>query len=86
MFNLVERYINNMNINDVNRFATSKNINLSEDELTFTYNFIKKNYKDFFKNPQVFSLDRYKDNYSKENFIKIDKVYKEYKNKYYKFL
>lgn len=86
MYNLIERYINKMNIEDINNFAKSKNINLSNEELSFTYNFIKKNYQDMLKNPQVFSLDRYKNNYSIENYNKINKVYEEYKNKYYRFL
>ena len=75
-----------MTIDDVSNFAISKNINLSEQELTFTYNFIKKNYKEFFKNPKMFDIERYKNSYTKENFSKITKVYNEYLSKYSNYL
>ena len=86
MLNIIEKYINSMNIEDVNKFALSPNIHLSEEELSFTYNFIKKNYKDFFNNPNVFDIDRYKNNYSNENFIKVKNVFIEYLSKYKKYL
>ncbi len=86
MFNLIERYINNMSKDDVNKFALSKNIQLSESELNFTYEFIKKNYKNMLGNPKLFELERYKNNYSKENFSKITKVYQEYFQRYSNYL
>ena len=86
MFNIIERYINNMSVDDIRNFATSKDINLTEDELTFTYNFVKKNYRDFLKNPKVFDIRRYKNNYSEENFNKISKVWNEYYNRYSSYL
>ncbi|MBQ8902012.1 MAG: hypothetical protein IJY87_02970 [Bacilli bacterium] len=86
MFNFIERYINNMTKDDVNKFALSKNIELSENELTFTYEFIKKNYKNMLGNPKLFDIERYKNNYSKENFSKITKVYQEYFQRYSNYL
>ena len=86
MFNIIERYINKMTKEDINNFAKSKNINLSIQELDFTYDFVKKNYKNFFQNPKVFNIDRYKDHYTEENFSKITKVYQEYMQKYANYL
>ncbi len=86
MFNIIERYINKMTKEDIKTFALSKNIDLSSAELDFTYDFVKKNYKNFFANPKVFNIERYKDNYSKENFSKITKVYQEYTQKYANYL
>ena len=86
MFNFIERYINNMTKDDVNKFALSKNIELSENELSFTYEFIKKNYKNMLGNPKLFDIERYKNNYSKENFSKITKVYQEYFQRYSNYL
>ena len=86
MFNIIERYIKMMSKEDVNKFALKKNINLNEQELDFTYNFIKKNYKDYFNNPKVFDLERYRNIYTEENFSKITKVYKEYTQKYNNYL
>lgn len=86
MFNIIERYIGKMNKEDINNFAKSKNIFLSENELDFTYNFVKKNYKEYFSNPKLFNLERYQNYYTKENFSKITKVYQEYTKKYANYL
>jgi len=86
MFNIIERYINMMTKEDVNNFAIKKNIILSESELDFTYTFIKKNYKTFLQNPKLLDLERYKNNYTKENFSKITKVFQEYFQKYSNYL
>lgn len=83
---LIERFINNMTIQDVNNFALSKGANLSESELNFTYNFIKTNYKTILGNPKLLDLDRYKNNYTKENFEIISKVFQEYYQKYSRYL
>ncbi len=86
MFNLIERYINRMTKEDINNFAISKDIHLSNEELDFTYDFVKKNYQSFLANPQLFNIERYKDHYTKENFSKITKVFSEYFQKYSNYL
>lgn len=86
MRNIIERYIMRMTKEDINNFAINKDINLSEEELEFTYNYLKKNYKDILSNPRLFDLNRYQNMYSKENFSKITKVYQEYFNKYSYYL
>lgn len=86
MFNIVDSYMRNLSITDVDNFAKKKNVNLSEEELQFTYSFIKKNYKEMLQNPKLFNIDRYKAKYSPENFDKIKKVFTEYFSKYHRFL
>ena len=86
MFNLIENYLSKISKDDIRNFALSKDINLSDNELDFTYDFFKKNYHNVLKNPQLFDLNRYKDNYTKENFSKITKVYQEYYQKYSNYL
>ena len=86
MYSLIERYMNKITKEDVNSFALKKNIFLSEDELTFTYDFIKKNWDKILSNPNVLNLNRYKDKYSEENFIKISGLFKEYYSKYRMFI
>ena len=86
MFNLIEMYIKKMTKEDISNFAKSKEIDLSNEELDFTYNFVKRNYKDFLGNPKLLDLNRYKNNYSQENFNKIVKVYQEYTQKYANYL
>ena len=86
MFNLIERYIIRMTKEDVNNFALSKNIYFSDEELTFTYDFIKKKYKNMLKSPNLFDINRYEGHYTKENFSKITKVLNEYTQKYINYL
>lgn len=71
---------------DVNNFAISKNVNLSEEELTFTYEFIKKNWEQIIKNPNLLKLERYESKFSPENFTKIKKLFNEYSARYKAFL
>lgn len=86
MFVLIERYINNMSIHDLNNLAISKGIGLSKDELEFSYNYIKKNWKNVLSNYSLFDFDKYKEKYSDENFFKIKKLIKEYTLKYGSYL
>ena len=79
MFNIIGAYINKLTKDDVNKFATSKGATLSNEELEFTYSFIKKNWKDILKNPSIFDIERYSKYYSNDNFIKIKQVFNEYK-------
>lgn len=71
---------------DINNFALKKNIYLSENELTFTFEFVKKNWNQILSNPNMLNIDRYKNIYSEENFNKIKILFNEYYSKYHKFL
>ncbi len=86
MFNIIERYIDKMNVEDIRNFATQKDIPLTDSELNFTYNFVKKNYRNILSNPKLFDIDRYRNEYSPENFQKIKKVWTEYYQKYANYL
>jgi len=86
MYNIIKRYMQNITIDQVNNFAIAKNINLSEEELTFTYNFVKKNWEKVLGNPKLLQLDRYKEKFSEENFVKINKLFSEYSQKYRNYL
>lgn len=79
MFNIIGAYINKLTKDDINKFATSKGATFSNEELEFTYSFIKKNWKDVLKNPSIFDIERYSRYYSKDNFIKVKQVFNEYK-------
>ena len=78
MYNMIERFMNNLSISDVDNFAMEKNIHLSNEELNFTYEFIKKNWRQIIKSPESLDLDRYKSKYTEENFHKIKILFKEY--------
>ena len=86
MYNIIEMYINKLTIEDIKKFSEKKGATLSDNELNFTYNFIKNNYKNLLTNPKLLDLDRYKSNYSKENFEIINKVFQEYYQKYSRYL
>lgn len=86
MFNIIERYINKITKEDVKVFATKKGANLSPEELNFTFDFIKKNWRDVLKNPNLFDLNRYKNHYSEDNFYKIKQVFNEYYQKFGSYL
>ena len=86
MYQIIERYINKMSIDDVLNFANTKNVNLSDDELNFTYKFIKKNWNQILFNPSSLNLERYKNVYSEENYNKINNLIKEYYQKYRRFI
>ena len=64
MFNIIERYIAKMQKEDVNNFAIKNNVSLSEEELNFTYEFVKKNWNTILSNPNLFHMERYKDKLS----------------------
>ena len=86
MYNLIVNYMSKITKEDMNNFALSKDVNLSESELDFTYDFVMKNYQNFLKNPKLFNINRYKDHYTEENFSKITKVFNEYFQKYASYL
>ena len=86
MFGMIDNFMRCITKEDVNKFAKSKNVFLDNDELNFTYDFVKKNYKEMLKNLSLFKIDRYKNKYKGNNFEKIKKVYIEYFSKYQRFL
>lgn len=86
MRNMIGRFMMNLKMEDVNNFALSKGINLTDSELSFTYNFVKKNWESMLSNPRLFDIDRYKGNYNHDTFIKIKKVFNEYFQKYANYL
>lgn len=79
MINLIEPYIQNLTKNDITSFALNNNIKLNNNELDFIYNFIKTRYKDVLSNPNNFNLVKYKQNFSNENFVKINAIINRYK-------
>ncbi len=86
MYNIIERYMEKLTKEQVESFALHNNIVLSEEELDFTYQFVKKNWATVIANPSSLNLDRYKDKFSEENLIKIKKLFKEYSIRYKNYL
>ena len=82
MYNLVKRYVSNLTKEQVNDFALKNDIVLLREELEFVYAFVKKNWEMIFRNPNLLHLERYKDRFSPENFVKIQKLFVMYYQKY----
>lgn len=86
MFHIIDRYMSLLKKEDVQNFAIKNNVSLSEEELNFTYEFVKKNWRIILSNPNAFHLEKYKDRFTEENYHKIDLLIKEYLKKYQSFL
>lgn len=76
--NIIDLYVNSLKKDDIVNFAKKNDIILSDNELDFTYNFIKNNYKEAIKNKDTFNLSAYKDRFSSENYEKIEKLLQKY--------
>lgn len=86
MYNIIERYMDKLTKNDIFNFAEKNNVFLNEEELDFTYLFVKKNWFSIISNPSSLNLDRYKDKFSEENLLKMKKLFKEYSIRYKNYL
>lgn len=86
MFNIIDRYMSRLEKEDVQNFAIKNNVSLNEEELNFTYNFVKKNWRIILSNPNAFQLEKYRNQFTEENYVKINSLIKEYIKKYQAFL
>ncbi len=86
MNKLIESYINNLTVDKLGSLATKNNIYLSENELGFSYKFIKKNWSNILTNITSFNIEKIKNNYTEENFNKIKKLYLTSIRKYANYL
>lgn len=78
---LALKYIKNLTPSDINKYAKSKNVDLSIDEVNIIFNFILNYYEDILnKNISVF--DKLKPKISNDLYNKIILIYNENKNKY----
>ena len=78
--NIVDIYMSNLRKEDIVNFALKKDIRLSSDELDFTYDFIKKHYKEIMNDKYKYNFEDYRSRFSSENFEKINNLIKEYIN------
>ena len=86
MFNIIDRYMSRLEKEDVQNFAIKNNVSLREEELNFTYDCVKKNWRILLSNPNAFQDEKYRNHFTEENFVKINSLIKEYIKKYQAFL
>ena len=80
---LIQNYIKNLNINDIIKFANTKNYNLSTKEATIIYNCITNNWYELIHNNPDNIFNELKPNLSIETYNICLSLYNEYKTKYY---
>ena len=85
LLNLINNYLNNLDVKTINDFFISKDIYLNEDELNNIMNFIKKN-PNIMEHLNDFNIDDYHNQFTKENFSKIKSLYHETLIKYQHYL
>lgn len=81
MFQLIKNYVSTLTKEKLNELALSKDINLSTDELDFSFRFLKKNYEALYSNPNI-DLSKFKSHFTEENYKKITTLIDEYKSRY----
>jgi len=74
-------YIDKININDVNMFLCSNNINLNNKELNFIYDYLKNNYE-LILQEDLKTFKEIKNNLKEDNYNKLYELYKKYKSIY----
>lgn len=80
-FLIISKYINKLAKDDINKFALSQNIKLTNDELNIIYNHIKNDYQTFLtKDPNII-LNKVKTEVRAEVYKKIIELYNQYKDK-----
>ena len=79
---LIEKYINKLTKEDIIKFAKLNNLKASNEEIDFIYIFIKNNYKSVLNDPKSFDISLYKNKFSNDNYIFINKLI----NKYIKYI
>ena len=77
---LIYEYINRLRREDIVKFCVIKGIDASDSEIDVVYNYIKRDYKRFFSNPNVV-LSEIKNDVSSNTFSIIMELYNKYKNK-----
>lgn len=79
---LIESYIKNITLNDINKFASSNNISLSNENSNKIYKYIKNDWKTIIFGNPCNILNDLKHSFNNSDYIKIEKLYYAYKNKY----
>lgn len=84
MYDIISRYMDKLTKENIITFAQNNDINLSEEEATFIYDFLEKNWSELLGSPDTLVMSRYKDKFSEDNYLKLDRLVNQYRNKYFK--
>lgn len=86
MEQIIKKYIDKININDINRFANKNNISLSNDELNLIYKYVKNDWKTIIYGNYNSILNDLKSKISIDKYNKIEKLFYKFKSKYQNLL
>lgn len=86
MYYIIEKYVNNLTINNINDFALKNNIILSENEQILFYDMIKKHWMDILNGNDKDIIDNLHNKLTESTFNSVMNLYNVYKNKYLNYL
>ena len=86
MNSLIKQYINKIDINNINDFATKNNIFLSKKELDTLYSVVKNRYEEILYGDDSLVRDYLYQNLTEENYDKVINLYEEYYSKFGNYL
>ena len=86
MEQVIKKYIDKININDINRFANNNNISLNNDELNLIYKYVKNDWKTIIYGNYNSILNDLKSKISIDKYNKIEQLFYKFKSKYQNLL
>lgn len=85
MNNIIKRYINNLTKEDIKKFASKNNIELTNDEISMIYDIVINEYELLISDSDSIFI-KYKAKFSSDNYTKIYILFNEYKKRYKHYL
>lgn len=80
---LIINYLNNLQIEDIKRYAFKYNYIINDKDCHFLYNFVKKYYKDLIYGDESFLDNKLKGKIDKNLYQELLILYRENKKKYF---
>ena len=78
----IKKYVDILTKEDILKFASLNNVELSSNEVDIIYNVIKNEWKTIVFDDYKINLNKYKNNFSVEKLKKIGELILLYKNKF----
>ena len=82
----IEKYVNNLTINDVYDYAFKNNVSLTQNEANLIYRNIKDNWKTIIYSDHYIVLNRIKDQLNQSTYLKLEELINFNKNKYKSYI
>ena len=81
---LIKDYIKKLTIDDIKKFAKTKNINISDTDAIILYTYAKNNYEEIINGNDQDIIKELRKKLSPDTFKEVYKLYLEYKVRYIK--